>query len=62
MKLDDVAKIMAAGRHANVKYTRSGAGRNENDGQSLMKKKKKNDSALCLGKGNVWGKGVGGCA
>ena len=49
MKLDDVAKIMAAGAHANVKYTKSGPGRNENDGQSVMKKKRKDDSALCLG-------------
>jgi hypothetical protein len=51
VKLDDVAKIMAAGAHANVKYTKSGAGRNENDGQSVMKKKRKDDSALCLGNG-----------
>ena len=50
VKIDDIAKIMAAGAHANVKYTRPGAGRNENDGQSLMKKKQKHDSALCLGK------------
>ncbi len=50
VKVDDIAKIMAAGAHANVKYTRPGAGRNENDGQSLMKKKQKHDSALCLGK------------
>ena len=49
VKLDEVAKIMAAGTHANVKYTKSGPGRNENEGQSIMKKKRKDDSALCLG-------------
>ena len=41
---------MAAGAHADVKYTQSGTGKNENDGRSVMKKKQKNDSALCLGK------------
>ncbi|CAB4016713.1 85 88 kDa calcium-independent phospholipase A2 isoform X2 [Paramuricea clavata] len=55
VKLDDVAKIMAAGAHANVKYTKSGAGRNENDGQSIMKKKRKDDSALCLDGGGIRG-------
>ena len=48
-KLDDVARIMAAGAHANVKYAKVGAGKNVNDGISLMKKKRKDDSALCLG-------------
>ena len=58
VKLDGLAKIMAAGAHANVKYAKSGGGSNENDGQSLMKKKKKSDSALCLGKGDIsWGRG-----
>ena len=60
VKLDGLAKIMAAGAHADVKYTRSGGGSNENDGQSLMKKKKKSDSALCLGKSDIsWGRSRG---
>ena len=55
VKLDAVAKIIAAGAHADVKYTQSGAGKNENDGQSVMKKKQKNDSALCLDGGGIRG-------
>lgn len=58
VKIDDVAKVMAAGAHANVKYTNSGAGRNENDGQSIMKRKRKYDSALCLGKVDVSGRAI----
>lgn len=50
VKLDEIAKIMAAGTRADVKYAKSGSGQNENDGQSIMKKKRKDDSVLCLGK------------
>ncbi|XP_046856268.1 85/88 kDa calcium-independent phospholipase A2-like [Xenia sp. Carnegie-2017] len=53
--LDDIAKIMASGAQANVKYKRSGSGKNENDGESMMKKKRKGDSALCLDGGGIRG-------
>lgn len=50
MDIDDVGRILTAGAHANVKYSNAQPGKNENGGESLMKQKRKDESALCLGK------------
>lgn len=54
-KIDDISRIMAAGTHANVKYSKVQAGKNENEGSSIVKKKRKEDTALCLDGGGIRG-------